>query len=215
MYVSVCALFQCFDMWYFDYPSAECEQVFVLHCVECVGYGTSAKSGFLRQTCHLDAHGFRSGRCGAVLFDEMHYSATCVGGCGVPQLACGFLRQCRDVVDEIHSEDYEFVGDAHQVVLVYLHGVACCGGYEGACIVQLQSECAFGLQHVWCCHVFLNRVAVVIGVNYRLGLSVCDKREPAARVALFLDNVASCNLAERELGLSDDLQQIVAGESLE
>lgn len=81
--------------------------------------------------------------------------------------------------------------------------------------MQLQSEHTFGLQRIGRCHVLLNRVAVVVGVCYRLGLSVDDKRKAVALFALFLYNVASGNLAECELGLSDDLQQIVAGESLE
>ena len=55
-----------------------------------------------------------------MLFDEVHYSAACVGRCRVPKFACSLLRQCRDIVDEIHAENDEFVGDAHQVVFVNL-----------------------------------------------------------------------------------------------
>lgn len=78
----------------------------------------------------------------------------------------------------------------------------------------VQSEHAFGLKHIRSSHALLKRVSAVVGVSYRLGLSAGDKRKAVALFAFVLDSVASGNLAESELSLSDDLQQIVAGETL-
>ena len=193
-----------------DLATAELDETFATEGVEHAGDIKTTGVDLRGKTSHEDAELLGTGGNGAVGDEEMDDTCAVVGKGGMPQVGLCLLGGGGKDVEVVDAEDIKLLEEKHHLRLGYRHEIAGGEGGEGGGVALGETEESLNLNDVGGLDGIAYCISVVGGVIFETETAVGEDDDRLAAVALADDATAGRMLEEVELGVGDNLLEVVA-----
>lgn len=190
------------------------EKAGVLELIEGPADVETAVADLVGKTGHDDIEGLGTCRIEAALTEEADDALGERSGVTVPRLPQELLRLGGIEVEQVETEHEKLVAETHHLVLADGDETAFGSSREGVGESLIIAEDGLGLQHAGGLQLLYDGVSVVVGTALNAQQAREEEIKLGAGIVLAHNGLPYPTLHEAELGMSDNLSEIVAAHSL-